>query len=433
MMRTMSWAGSLALIVIVIAGCSASSSGGRCENGGCSQKTQVDPLQGTDDAPTAGLGSEGFFNSPDDAVPVQPTMMSGPEPTTGEPVNSGECASGQFCAPNEPDPANCGTIRFDVDVEVTRTPGNVLLVFDRSSSMNQDWNGSARWETAGNAISSALQMLAADLSQAGAIMFPTPDPDAQPVCVDPTGIACIFAPFLMVSPGSCGVAPAGGMEHIPFQPGGQFVTTFTGNANAKPYTPVPGGFTPLKEGLIQAQAAIAGANLQGSTAVVIITDGEPNCEWDAAQATQIVSDWASQGIETHVIGLPGVGGMGPGLLNSLAQAGGTGMFITPADQMALQAKLTSIVQETVRQGFNSCSMALNPAADVPDELLMIVDEPGVGRQRVERTNGWSINANGDQVEMTGGLCEAAMAGRFASITFEYACPDVEPPPAIPVL
>jgi len=201
------------------------------------------------------------------------------------------------------------------------------------------------------------------------------------------------------------------------------------------------------------------------------------CPWDGAGAVQIVTDWANLGISTYVIGLPGMGGIGdPGagggglagllgglglapppdpaadpaagggvggtqpladglqVLNDLAQAGGTDQFITPSDPAALEAKLQSIVSETVKTGFNTCTINLTPAAEAPEKLLMIVEEPGMPeKQQVPRDFGWAINGAGNQVNITGQLCEQAMGGRFSSITFEYGCPDVPPPPPIPPL
>jgi hypothetical protein len=62
-----------------------------------------------------------------------------------------------------------------------------------------------------------------------------------------------------------------------------------------------------------------------------------------------------------------------------------------------------------------------------------VNEPGVGVQTVPRDRGWSLNvANGTAtVQIAGPLCEAAMGGRFESIKFQYACPEVPPPPPLP--
>lgn len=48
--------------------------------------------------------------------------------------------------------------------------------------------------------------------------------------------------------------------------------------------------------------------------------------------------------------------------------------------------------------------------------------------------GWTLSDDGARVELTGRLCEDALSGRFAKVTFEYGCVDVPPlPPPPPVL
>lgn len=444
MTKTMTWLG----LVVACVGCSSATEQERCEGGKCSRTgasaLTVDPnMPGGAEAPS---GATDFGNA------AQPTAAPPPPPaaTTDGPMSMAgaggpECEDGVFCPPSGPD-GGCGQIRFDAEVEVTRHPGNVLLVFDRSASMGDNWQGQQRWRAAGDAIIRALEPLQADIAQAGAVFFPTPNGEGMPQCIDPTGIACIFVP-LTTDGLSCNVDSAD-TSQIPFMAGDQFIPTFsTGDAgNAPPYFPVPNGFTPLMEGLQVAQMVLDNATLEGGTAVVVITDGEPNCMWNAGTANQIVTDWLNnQGISTHVIGLPGIGGggRGPGplgggngaeVLNALAQAGGTDQFITPEDPMALEEQLKSIVYETVSMGFNSCDIALKPAAEVPEKLLMIVEEPGVTeKKQVPRDFGWALNAAGDQVTISGKLCEEAQGGRFSSITFEYACPEAPPPEPIPPL
>lgn len=84
-----------------------------------------------------------------------------------------ECEAGKFCVNGGPD-GGCGQITFEAETEVTRHPGNLLLVFDRSGSMASDWQGQARWQAAGEAIADALGQISADVALAGAVFFPTP-------------------------------------------------------------------------------------------------------------------------------------------------------------------------------------------------------------------------------------------------------------------
>jgi hypothetical protein len=279
------------------------------------------------------------------------------------------------------------------------------------------------------------------------VFFPRSDPNAPQVCVDPTGIACIFVP-LFANGGTCGVTPITSADQIGFLPGAEFLTKFTtavatggmtmGMSNAvMPYAPVPGGRTPLKEGLMQAKAALAGGMREGVTSVIVITDGDPNCEWDPTVSRQIVADWKTQGISTYVIGLPGTTGMGDAVLNDLAMTGGTGQYISPNDAAALEAKLREIATETVRSGFDSCEIKLNPAAEAPEKLHLIVTEGGMPadvKRDLADDYKWNISSDGKMVTLEGRLCDDATVGRFEAIRFEFGCVDVPPlPPPPPVM
>ena len=431
------WCGPIALGLMA---CSSSApENERCTDAACTQTTVAQPPPTTSALPNAGAGgpSQGLTTQMQGGTGVgiitnpvmdDPLAMFGMAPT--------ECETGMFCAGRTVDSDVCGTITFESEVEVTRHPGNIVIVFDRSQSMGMMWNGQQRWKAAGDAITAALEPLTADIAQAAAIFFPTPVGESMTLCVDPTGITCLFVPLMIeVAPMTCEVGMALDQDHIAFADGPSFLATIKAGQQSQMgqpyYFPVPAGFTPLMEGLQRAQTAMSNATLEGQTAVVVITDGEPNCMWNAATANQIVTDWYNQGISTHVIGLPGIGGIGPQVLNDLAAAGGTGQYLTPGDPAQLQTALKMIVSETVKSGFNSCDIALNPAVEEREKLLMIANEPGVGRQNVPKDFGWVLNAEGTQVTLSGPLCEDAKRGRFSEITFEYGCPDVPIPPPLP--
>lgn len=374
------------------------------------------------------------------SVTASPTVFDNSQAQTPAlpPVSAEDtaCVVGQFCENTNPDPDDCGSLTLQTDVEVIEHPGNVLLVFDTSGSMAQDWNGQTRWEAAGAAIENALAPLA-DLLTVGTVFFPRADPNAPAVCVDPTGITCIFLPFLVLPSGTCGVTPITAADQIDFTPGATFLATFTGAANtAPPYAPVPNGLTPLKEGLEQAQAALASSTLDGLTSVIVITDGDPNCEWDAAVSRQIVADWLTQGIRTYVIGLPGTSGTGDAVLRDLAMTGGTGTYITPTDALTLEQQLRMIATETVRVGFNSCEITIDPPAEAPEKLHLVVTEGGVDQDvapDIDPNGGWSISADGSLVTLEGWLCDDAKSARFEELRFEFGCVDLPPlPPPPPV-
>jgi hypothetical protein len=366
---------------------------------------------GTPPVGQAGLGGD----NPRDVIPITPMEQAGAGGMSNP--DAGPCQVGQFCGPLGPDPANCGTLRLEQDVKITRHPGNLLIIFDQSVSMNDPWNGTTKILAAQDAVAKSITALQDSLT-VGAIFFPT--------------LGCI--PFL---PGVA-VDPIDTANQISFRPGAEFMTAWTQH-----WMMVGGALgvgTPMQEAFDRADAAIQAAKLTGQLAVVAFTDGAPNCIPDPMMTmvpTMLSPDRAaswlsSKMVKTYVVGLPGAAGVT--LLNDVAVKGGTTEYILPDDPAQLEMKLREVVSQTVKMGFDSCMISLKPAADPIDKLLMIVEEGGK-RQRVDHmfgaNGGWTISADGMNVELTGTLCDDAKSGRFASITFEYGCKDVPPPPPLP--
>jgi len=432
-MQRASWCALGTTIVVGLAGCAGA--GDAASTGGGRGPTASASKPGGGSGTKTPTGDEPVVGGSDNPTFDPNSIVSPPQPDAG-------CMPGMRCYGTEADDPGCGTLKLEAEVDVIEHPGNVLLVFDTSGSMAMDWNGQQRWQAAGDAVKNALMPLQ-DMLTIGTVFFPRSDPNAPAVCIDPSGITCALGIPLYVQGGTCGVTPITSMDQINFVDGPTFLTTFAGpgGMTAPPYAPVPGGFTPLKEGLQQAQMALASATLTGITSVIVVTDGDPNCEWDnpagsgVMVSNQIVTDWLAMGIKTYVIGLPGTTGAGDAVLTQLAQAGGTMQYITPADPATLEAKLREIATETVQQGFDSCTIGLNPAAEAPEKLLMIVEENGmrlnVPHDAGANGAGWTISTDGATVEITGPLCDDAMGGRFNAINFEFGCPDIPPPPPLP--
>lgn len=356
---------------------------------------------------------------------IDPTMSLGGNGGGGGAAGNGPCQVGVFCPPNEPDGTDCGSLR--IEGQVTKVPGNVLLVFDRSFSMDMDWNGMQRFQAAGTAMVDALTPLAADLN-IGMIGFPSPDPNAVRLNCTVLGIdspdQITFKPGMdainELRTGGTGGAP----KYDPLRPGGLGIGGGIGPGGGS------AGATPTAEAIAMADQALGSTTLTGATAVVLITDGEPNCQWDEAAANATIARWLSEkNIKTYVVGLPGVGGLGGPILEALATSGGTAPYLTPTNSMELATKVTEIISSTV--GFNSCTITLDPKAELADDLQMVVEEPTVmGQQEVPRDlgngAGWSITTDGQTVELLGQVCEDAKTGRFTALTFQYGCIDLPP-------
>ena len=388
---------------------------------------------GTAGAGAAGSGASmdppGFGNASMGMVAQQPPP----------PGAIGQCSEG-FCGPKGAD-GDCGSFIVNTDVEMTVTPGNLLVVFDQSASMVEPWpaTGTTKLEAAQRSLSTALMPLK-DLLTVGAIFLPT--------------TSC--APGRPGLPGGA-VAPIDGQGQIPFMPGPQFLTAWDTHWQMSPPGLTIG--TPLQEAFMRADEALTKSTLKGQTIVVAFTDGAPNCFMQSGGGLGIgglgaggplappntdveverAGQWlAMKGIKTYVVGLPGAQGVQ--VLNDIAVSGGTMNFIVPENTMDLEMKLRSAVEETVKRGLNSCKITLDPAPAAPEKLHLIVAEASDPTQsfQVDRKlsddAGWTLSPDATTVELTGRLCEDALAGRFGKVTFEYGCVDKPPlPPPPPVL
>jgi hypothetical protein len=385
-------------------------------------------------AGSSSLGDPG--NS--DFDPSEIDGMTAPDAATDE------CTPGMRCyEDDDPDVTDCGSLTLESTVETIEHPGNVVVIADRSFSMTDPWNGAARYEAARDAFVAATTPLADKLT-IGGILFPSPDTDAmaQGPCqgiewIDWLG--CLTRGLNQVA--TCEVHPITAADQIDFTGGTAFLEAFR-----QQFIPPQGARTPLLAGVQRAAEALAGATLTGSISVVIITDGAPNCapELDddpnmiASSVSTQAATWLAQGIKTHVIGLPGAE-EAELVLNQIAAAGGTGMYINPDDPATLEMRLREILSETIREGIDSCTIDLMPPAEAPEKLHLVVTENGLDQdvpRELSADASWNITDDGATVTLEGRLCEDAQSGRFAALRFEFGCvdlPPLEPPPPPPMV
>jgi hypothetical protein len=420
---------------------------------GCSGGSAARPSTGfRQPTSTSTAGSGAGVSKPSDNSVMNPDVLLATAPLGGHIADmssagaSGSfsadgCEIGKFCAPSSPDPTDCGTLTLKQDVVVKRVPGTLLVVFDQSLSMSEPWGdaGMTKLQAAQTAIANAITTLQDSLT-VGALFFPTV------ACVGAGGLGGLggLIPGLPGAPagmpGAMGAAtvsvnPIEGDGQIVFQPAPDFLTAWTAHW-MRPEAGTGIG-TPMQEAFDRADQAITGSMIKGGLAVVAVTDGAPNCfpaGMDTALETKHAADWlAASGIKTYVVGLPGADGVQ--LLNDVAMSGGTMQYLIPEDPKTLEDKLKEVVQETIMNQFESCSIKLSPAANPPDKLLLRVVEAKDGKEsRVDHmlgpNAGWTIAPDGTQADLTGQLCEDAKVGRFSKITFEYGCPDTPPPPPL---
>ncbi len=281
----------------------------------------------------------------------------------------------------------CASVRVDAKLDIR--PGNLLVIFDRSLTMNDPFDTPSgpqpKYIAAGASLVDTLAPLAC----------PRPADPAKP-CTDSLTVGAIIFPTLA----TCSVDPIESAEQIDFRPAGEFIDAW----GAYWMTRTLIFSTPFNAAFTQGDAALQRMDLVGNKAVLFFTDGESFCD-DGLVAPQLATEWASAGIKTYVVGLPGATGVK--ILQDTAAAGGTATYITPSDSAVLAHGLQKIVVETA--GFESCTFSID--GRIVDEALAcrdgVVSIDGT-RVLCDAAHGFSVD-EATHITFHGDACTRLMA------------------------
>jgi hypothetical protein len=245
---------------------------------------------------TAGTGGAGY----------EPTVR-----TTGacilERISSREAAGGEGGSAGASDSATAGADAASGTeaaggaaadgIELGQGDLTLLVVFDKSGSMDGLWDERTKWQVANESLMKAIDPVIDNLTL-GTIFFPQPA-------------------------GGCDVVPLSDEQQIGFRTGRDFRSYWQETQAERK----PDGSTPLERSLKMADLAIEeGCHLgllNDRFRVVLVTDGEPTCGDDPTAIVELVADWNRAGVETWVMGLPG-SDPAKTLLDAIALAGSTG-------------------------------------------------------------------------------------------------------------
>lgn len=374
-----------------------------------------------------------------------------PPPFTGDASGSGGNQGtgggpgpGDDCErPPEPDEETlCGNAL----VPVLQQKPNLYVVLDVSASMSLPMDGGTtqRLEVAKNALTNLLHEVGHRVNY-GVAIFPADG-------ADPSG------------DGSC----SAGAELFETQEGDPVQCV-----NKRRTGPVllslsrqlsrvaPSGGTPLGATLENLTPQIAA--LPGTTAVILITDGAPNCSLTPCEADQCmlnvegysflgqrcdedlnccdpevvdselaplncvdrpgtvgaVTALAEQGIKTYVVGIPGTE-FYVDLLDELAVAGGTAQegarkYFAINDSAALQDALVEIGNDVAI----TCDIALDSDTFEPGLTNVYFDSAIVP---ASPDAGWTLD--GQVIRVHGSYCDDLLAGRVANVQIVSGCPTV---------
>ncbi len=291
----------------------------------------------------------------------------------------------------------------EVEITASSVPPNLLLVVDKSGSMD-DYTSGNSGPTKMQDLKNAVDLL---LTQGqGSIRFGWM---SYPNC----GGACNWN---YCDPGTVSVGV-----------GDDSVSSIQQRLSAL----TSAGGTPTGESLQAADSYYTAlADSLHRCFVLLITDGLPTCpSGEGSDATQADADlslqWVrglrSSGVDTFVIGLgEGVNESNPQLLNDMAEAGGW-----PRDDATKYFQANSLadleaVLDEIGGMVIGCDLVLGTLPEFPAYLWVYFDGQAVPKD-TDHVDGWDYDAQRNAIVFYGSYCELLRDGQVESVEVEMGC------------
>lgn len=190
-----------------------------------------------------------------------------------------------------------------------------------------------------------------------------------------------------------------------------------------------GGNSPMRAAVDVAAAHLSARDPGGHRIVLVITDGQPDCApgaadtfaSDAAGTVQAVTDAASLGISTSVIGVAAAGGPAEATLAAMARAGdaNASTYVPVANRDQLAAAMTDLVA-----GAADCTLAIpdpptnDGTTSRSDIALEAADMTSWIPLDPSHTNGWDYTDDSRLgAQLYGPACDSLRAGKSVYVVF----------------
>jgi hypothetical protein len=327
-------------------------------------------------------------------------MDAGPSGLAGAGGSTGDQPTGD---------SNCGSQTSST----TKQPPDVLLVLDRSSSMDWSIADDCYCSTAA-ASGGAGARLCADTSNC-TTRWQAIQPAVTDTVTKATDVNWGLKFFPTASANQCSVSST--ME----------VPVKAGNASAL-QTQIQSATlslsTPTAAAITSATAYLKSLNDGNPKYILVATDGEPNCGGrpasintdDVAGASSAAAAALAAGFPVYVIGI------GPNLANltDLASKGGTKDYYQVSSPQQLADAFASIGKLVA-----SCTFTLSSAPPASGNVAVYLDKNLVPK---DATNGWSFSADSKSIELHGTTCDQVTSGKATTVQVLYGC--ASPPSVI---
>jgi hypothetical protein len=291
--------------------------------------------------------------------------------------------------------AICGST---MTIDTRPVPADVLIVLDRSESMT--WSLAANSSCAAGARSCTTRAEAV-VSAIGDVVTNNPD------------IRWGLQLFPASSASMCSVAamPQVGISASSAAAIKAQLAAFTTSLS-----------TPTAATLNAAVAYLKTVTDRSNKAILLATDGLPNCAAGSDWATDDMPGATSAAAAAKKAGFPVyVVGIGPSIsnLNDLAVTGGTGSYYPATSTTSLDAALQTIAEVVT----STCTLQANTLPPDKDLVTVYVDQSLVPQ---DEANGWTFaptDPSYSTIVLTGDYCQKLLAGATAEVQIDFGCPD----------
>lgn len=180
--------------------------------------------------------------------------------------------------------------------------------------------------------------------------------------------------------------------------------------------------TPTAAAIRAATAYLATLSDGASRAILLGTDGQPNCGGASPTVADLEGTIASisaarqAGYPVYVVGI----GPSVGNLDAFAIAGGTSYFYPASSTAELTAALGSI-----SAGLGTCGFRLDVLPPDANEVGVYLDGLLVPKDPV---SGWSLDTDPQTITFHGDSCDAILAGAAVDVRAVFVCPGGSLPP-----